>query len=125
MRNGPSTKQVVTLVGLGAGTLIVALAVPIALFVRDQDRAMSGFTGFIGMLLLVFGTLLLTFTLPRFLAPGVAVYRPGALERSTHDLTTGSVNDGEYVASRRSEWRGFVIAGLVLWIGGVALSFFV
>lgn len=82
MRDGPTTSQGVTILGLGALTATAVTAVPLVLYSRQERVSLSGLTGLLGFLLLFFGGLLLTFTLPRFIAPGVPVYERSALERA-------------------------------------------
>ena len=54
----------------------------------------------------------------RFIAPSVPVYERSELERANPGL-----NDGTYRLSPRAEWRSFVLVGLGLWAGGLAISF--
>lgn len=120
MRDGPTTSQGVTILGLGALTATAVTAVPLVLYSRQERVSLSGLTGLLGFLLLFFGGLLLTFTLPRFIAPGVPVYERSALERANPGMP---LNDGSYRLSPRAEWRPFVLVGLTLWACGLALSF--
>lgn len=118
MRDRPTTRQGLTLLALGAATAIAVTAVPVALYARQERLSLSGLSGLLGFLLLFFGGLLLTFTLPRFIAPSVPVYERSELERANPGL-----NDGTYRLSPRAEWRSFVLVGLGLWAGGLAISF--
>lgn len=120
MRDGPTTKQGFLLLALGAATAIAVTAVPVVLYSRQERLSLSGLTGLLGFLLMFSGGLLLTFTLPRFIAPGVPVYERSTLERANPGMT---LNDGTYRHSARTEWRPFVLVGLVLWGLGLALSF--
>lgn len=125
----PTTKQALTTVGLGAGTLLVTAGVPIGLFVRRHESgaetSLTGAAGLLGFLGLFLGALLLLFSAPRFIAPGLPRYVRGELERSSVNLTTGAVNDGAWQTSQRAEWRPFVLIGLALWALGLVFTFFV